>query len=261
MPVEGLMSERKCGCGRTLEGRRSNAETCSDACRVKRYRKKHPPILPGPPVRDLIAAYSRKLESKTAKARESFSRIADALAASPLIDRRLLTITGEDWERWLVDVTHVSAESTRALWRRYLRAAFKPNPHFLAAPPPRPPRPPVDRAASHSGLLVTGKMPKTERARLVLELVVAGFTTLEVQEIRLDEKGRVRPGLPAWDRRSMPTIPPAIQDRLMDYAADQDLCSGDFLFTISKQAITQLARRWLPRQTPCSSSVAAPQTA
>jgi hypothetical protein len=54
----------------------------------------------------------------------------------------------------------------------------------------------------------------------------------------------------------MPTIPPALQDRLIDYAADQDLRGGDFLFTISKQAITQLVRRWLPKQTSRSTPVA-----
>jgi hypothetical protein len=245
MPVEGLMSERTCGCGRSLAGRRANADTCSDACRVKKHRRDNPPIPAGPLLFLLIDSYQRKLQAKTAKAREDFAPIAKAL--TQLAHRRLLTITAEEWERWLTDATPIMAESTRTLWRRYLRAAFKPNPHFLAAPPPRPTRTPVNRATSHALLLASERMPKGERQRLVLELLAAGLYPKEIQDLRLDEKGRVRPGRAAWDRRSMPTIPPALQDRLADYAVDQDLCSGDFLFTISTQAITQLVRRWLSR--------------
>lgn len=247
MPVEGLMSQRTCGCGRSLEGRRSNAETCSDSCRVKRHRKKHPPILPGPLLRDLISAYARKLEDRTPKARESFSKIADSILVSPLADRHLLTITGEEWERWLIDVTHVSAESTRDLWRRYLFACFKPNPHFLADPPPRRARPPAERGLPRPWLLHMATMPNTERARLVVELAAAGFYPAEILELTLNERGQARLGRPAWGRRSMPDIPLTLQRRITAYASECKLRTGDLLFPISKTAIKALVRRWIKR--------------
>jgi len=259
MPVEDQVSPRTCGCGRSLAGRRANAETCSDACRIKKHRRDNPPIPAGPLLFLLINTYQRKLEAKTAKARESFAPIAKAL--TPLAHRHLLTIEETAWESWLAKATEGMGPSTRALWLRYLHAMAGRTPHFLPATPTKPARPPVDRAASHVGLLASERRPKTERAQLVLELVAAGLYRSEIQALQLNEQGHVRVKRSAWGRKSMPTIPPALQDRLMDYAADQDLCSGDFLFTISKQAITQLVRRWLPRQTPCSSSVAAPQTA
>lgn len=254
MPVKDQVSQRTCECGRSLEGRRANAETCSDACRIKKHRRDNPPIPAGPLLFFLINTYQRKLKAKTAKAREGFAPIAKAL--TPLAHRRLLTVSREEWEAWLIAATPVMAESTRTLWRRYLRAAFKPNPHFLAAPPPRPARPPVDRATSHALLLSSERMPKAERPRLVVELIAGGLYPKEIQTLTVTPTGELEAGPAAWGRRSRPEIPHTLESRIMAYASAMQIPAGAPVFPISSQAIRRIISRWLPRQTPCSTSVA-----
>ena len=107
------MTAKTCDpCGKSLDGFRADAEHCSTACQMKAHRKKNPPIPPRPLISELIEAYKRKLQNKT-RAREGFAQIAKALA--PLSDRNLLTITAEEWQAWLGEVTRGKAESSKTL--------------------------------------------------------------------------------------------------------------------------------------------------
>lgn len=233
-------------CGKSLEGYRADADHCSTVCRMAAYRKKHPPIVPGPPIGELIEAYRWKLHNKTAKARENFDRIAHALA--PLAARPVLTVTAEEWEGWLTDATEGMAVSTKALWRGYVLAMLKVFAHFpIAAPPPRPLSPPVDRTAHRAALLAGAPMLKTTRARIVVTLRAEGFLPVEIQRLTLDDAGDVQAGPAAWGRRARPPIPPALQERLRDFALVKGIAPGQPLFPISVAAITELVRRVLRR--------------
>jgi hypothetical protein len=249
MVADNQTSQRTCsGCGKSLEGRRSQTESCSAACRMKAHRRDNPHVPAGPPLRDLINAYREKLQKKTPRASESFAKIAQALAEGrePLAGRRILTITAIEWERWLARATEGMADSTKGFWRRYLHAMLKGTPHFLADPAPRAPRSPVDRAASHAALLAGGARPQRERPRLVVELVALGFYPREIQTLSLDEAGQAQ-GPAAWDRHSRPEIPPEFQERLRAFALAKGIPPGKPILGISRSAITEVVRRTIQK--------------
>ena len=249
------MSQRTCGCGRSLAGRRANAETCSDACRIKKHRREHPPIAPGPPLRDLVEAYQKNLETKTPQARERVAWIADRLGS--LADRPIASIRREEWQTWMDGVTPGWSASSKVMIHRYVWAMLKGVPHWLPIPPQRPA---VKQRVARPELLSSERMPKAERMRLVVELIVVGLYPVEVKSLTVTQTGELEAGPAAWGRRSRPEIPPTLQGRILAYASAQQIPAGAPLFPISSQAIRSLISRWLQKQTPCSSVAVAEET-
>lgn len=235
--------------------RRPRTETplCSNRCRAQASRDaKPPPIPPGPHIGKMIEAYTSKLRGKTPGAMRTFKRIAPALL--PLAKRPALTISASEWEGWLAEATEGMADSTKALWRRYLWAMLKGTPHFLAAAPPRLPRPQVGRAA-RPDLLVSEAMPRRVRARLVVELTALGFFPTEIRRVRLGEAGDIQLGPAAWRRRSRPPIPSALHERLRAFVSAKGIAPGAPLFPISSAAISEILRRLLRKKASAEGDV------
>ncbi len=237
-----------CGCGRSLEGRRVHAAYHSGTCRVKAARKrKPPPTLPGPTLGELVAAYQAHLLTKGADAQRAFARIAVKLA--PWAERPVLTITAEEWENWLAEVTASFAPSYRRLTRRYLLASLGGTAHWLAPGPPRP------MGTEGTAVDVTDELeralteaPTEERDRLLGELVLSGWYVREIQRLRLGADGQIELGRPNWRRDAAPSsLSPSLELRLRAYAIRKGIRAGTPLFGLSGTWIRAILARGLRR--------------
>jgi len=232
-------------CGKSLDGFRADAAHCSTACRMKAHRRNNPPIAPGPLLREAIGSRRQYLEAKANKGVATvanFNRIARAL--EPLANRHIASIRAEEWSAWVTSETEGFRESTRVMWIRSVRTLLKATPSWFSAAFPKTPNPPSSPppALSRRRLAALCTAPRTQRTRLVMELLTAGFIPSEITRLRIGPEGDVRLEHPAWGRRKVPRIPDTLQARLRAFSGSRGLAPGSQPFPITTQAIRAVVK-------------------
>ena len=218
---------------------RADAEHCKAACRARGSRQRHA-IDPGPTLSEVIATRRRYLEAtaKGVSTLKNFDVVARGLV--PLAHRHVASITKEEWSAWVTSATQGFRESTKAMWVRSVRTLLKATPSWFSAAFPKTPNPPSSPppALSRRRLAALCTAPRTQRTRLVMELLTAGFIPSEITRLRIGPGGEVGLDRLAWGRKKLvPRIPDTLQARLRAFSGSRGLAPGAQVFPVTTQAI------------------------
>ena len=227
-------------CHTPMPGRRRQTKYCSSTCRARASRARRPaPADHGPLLITLIHRYQNHLAANATGVStvRTFDRIARTLVA--FNTRAALSISKEEWASWFASKTADMAPSTRALWWRTVSTFLGETPHWFKVavqPVPVSAKSPLP-ALSRRRLAALCTAPRTQRTRLVMELLTAGFIPSEITRLRIAPEGDVRLEHPAWGRRKVPRIPDTLQARLRAFAGSRGLAPGARPFPVTTQAI------------------------